>query len=622
MPSPSTSSLTTTVSQPSPLLTGWQTIDALLPNSAYKWGGNQGMSSVISYSFAWINGLSAVYTGPDDKAYSTLNEPGATYHYGLDAPQQTSARTALAAWASVANIYFTEVPETTTNVGDIRFAWTSATDTTSSGGKAWGWANYPSSYWPSGGDVWLSSVSTAAKDSDWTAGSYNYFSLMHELGHALGLKHTFEGTYTLPTAQDVHTYSIMSYTDAPHQDWVVVTKTVSGNYSRSYTAIEPSTPMVGDILAIQYLYGANTNYNKGDNVYDFDPTKPFFQTLWDTGGQDTISAARFSQPCTINLNAGSYSSLGFKSNWDQFPNVNWTSTLDPLTIYDGTNNLGIAWGVEIENATGGSGADTLTGNPSNNVLLGGAGNDTMDGGQGNDTLEGDSGNDTLNGNGGTDTACYSGTVKSYSLRIDRAHKTVTIIDTQANRDGQDILLNVEKLQFNNQTFDLFNPARTETPTHSQTNGFLFDASYYLLSHPELAGTVNLQTAFGHYLSNGAAAGYKPNSWFDPVFYANRWSDLRGANLDAATLFQHYNLYGVWEGRSASTVYDQYDGARYLRDNPDVAAYVDGNLATFLGSRTNGAIAHYIIYGADEGRLAYTTTGTQVEPAVIIGAVNS
>ncbi len=256
---------------------------------------------------------------------------------------------------------------------------------------------------------------------------------------------------------------------------------------------------------------------------------------------------------------------------------------------------------------------TISGSPANNGSLTGT--------SGNDTLVSTASNETITGGAGTDTAVYDGAAGQYTLRINRAAQTATVTDSVAGRDGTDSLAGVEKVQFGNTTFDLFNPARTETPTHSKTNGFLFDASYYLLSHPELAGTVNLQTAFGHYLSNGAAAGYKPNSWFDPVFYANRWSDLRGANLDAATLFQHYNLYGVWEGRSASTVYDQYDGARYLRDNPDVAAYVDGNLATFLGSRTNGAIAHYIIYGADEGRVAYTTTA-QLETAIIIGVTSS
>lgn len=257
---------------------------------------------------------------------------------------------------------------------------------------------------------------------------------------------------------------------------------------------------------------------------------------------------------------------------------------------------------------------TISGSPANNGSLTGT--------SGNDTLVSTASNETITGGAGTDTAVYDGAAGQYTLRINRAAQTATVTDSVAGREGTDTLTGVEKVQFGNTTFDLFNPARTETPKHSKTNGFLFDAAYYLLSHPELAGTVNLQTAFGHYLSNGSAASYQPNSWFDPVFYANRWSDLRGANLDAATLFQHYNLYGVWEGRSASTVYDQYDGARYLRDNPDVGAYVDSNLATFLGSRTNGAIAHYIIYGADEGRLAYTTTGTQVEPAVIIGAISS
>jgi VCBS repeat-containing protein len=257
---------------------------------------------------------------------------------------------------------------------------------------------------------------------------------------------------------------------------------------------------------------------------------------------------------------------------------------------------------------------TISGTPANSTTLTG----TSD----NDTLVSTASNETISGGAGTDTVVYDGAAGQYTVRINRAAKTATVTDSVAGRDGTDSLTGVEKLQFGNTAFDLFNPPRTETPTHSKTNGFLFDASYYLLSHPELASTVTLQTAFGHYLSTGSAAGYKPNTWFDPVFYANRWSDLRGANLDAATLFQHYNLYGVWEGRSASAVYDQYDGARYLRDNPDVAAYVDGNLATFLGSRTNGAIAHYIIYGADEGRVAYTTTGTQVEPAVIIGAVTS
>ena len=56
---------------------------------------------------------------------------------------------------------------------------------------------------------------------------------------------------------------------------------------------------------------------------------------------------------------------------------------------------------------------------------------------------------------------------------------------------------------------------------------------------------------------------------------------------------------------------------YLVDNPDVAAYVDANLSAFLGSRANGAIAHFVIYGSNEGRLAYDTTAHLVDLGYVL-----
>lgn len=160
--------------------------------------------------------------------------------------------------------------------------------------------------------------------------------------------------------------------------------------------------------------------------------------------------------------------------------------------------------------------------------------------------------------------------------------------------------------------------QTATPGYGKIQSFLFDASYYLLSNPDLVPTVTLATAYDHYKTVGAAKGESPNTWFDPVYYANKWPDLKSLNLDAATLFMHYNLYGVWEGRSAGPAFDHYDGARYLADNPDVAAYVDAYVADFLGSRSNGAIAHYVIYGANEGRNAYDVTGHLLDQVILIG----
>jgi hypothetical protein len=39
---------------------------------------------------------------------------------------------------------------------------------------------------------------------------------------------------------------------------------------------------------------------------------------------------------------------------------------------------------------------------------------------------------------------------------------------------------------------------------------------------------------------------------------------------------------------------------------------------FLGSRSNGAIAHYVIYGAAEGRVAYNQQGEVIDTAMLIG----
>jgi len=155
--------------------------------------------------------------------------------------------------------------------------------------------------------------------------------------------------------------------------------------------------MVFDIAAIQYIYGANNSYKTGDDTYTFDPTKPFYKTIWDAGGNDTISVSNFSLNCIVDLTPGNYSTLRYPKPANP-GNVTVT--------YDGTNNLGIAFNCIIENAIGGSGNDTIIGNTANNNLDGGPGNDVMYGGDGNDTFDWDStnrsGNDTFYGGKGDD----------------------------------------------------------------------------------------------------------------------------------------------------------------------------------------------------------------------------
>lgn len=396
MPAPTTSSPASLV----PLTYDTQ-IDALL--AQLKWGGAVGSGAAISFSFPWTTSSVALHAGYNGAAYSPLGEDIATFHYGLNAAQVAAARGALQAWASVANLDFSEVADTASNVGDIRFAWTSASQPTATNNKAWGWGSYPDSYWPASGDVWISTESSGASDPAWSVGSYNYYSLIHETGHALGLKHPFEGSPTLPAALDTRQYTAMSYANAAHSLFVQVTEYDNGSVAWRSFNVAPETPMLLDIAAMQYLYGANLGYRTGDDLYTFDPETPFLKTIWDAGGNDTISVAGFAKGCTIDLRAGHFSRITILS--DPTGGYNWP-TPAPLPTYDGTDNLAIAYGATIENAVGGAGADLLQGNDVANHLDGGAGSDTLYGGAGNDWFDWDAsqraGTDVFDGGPGDD----------------------------------------------------------------------------------------------------------------------------------------------------------------------------------------------------------------------------
>ncbi len=234
----------------------------------------------------------------------------------------------------------------------------------------------------------------------------------------------------MPSGLDNRIYTIMSYTDAAHDLFVRVTKAANGSATVSYIDVNPETPMLLDIQAIQYVYGANTGYNAGDNTYTFDPAVPFFKTLWDGGGNDTISVANFFKGCSIDLSPGHFSKITIES--DSTAGYNWKTP--PLTpTYDGSNALCIAYDCIIENAVGGAGHDALTGNAANNQLTGGGGNDSLDGGD------------------GIDTAVWGSKAANYQLK-----KVIGgwAVKDKTGVDGTDSLVSIERLQFADKTVSI------------------------------------------------------------------------------------------------------------------------------------------------------------------------
>jgi hypothetical protein len=315
------------------------------------WGaGAVGSAATVTYAFMTTS------------SYATSD--GETGFKAMTVTQKQSVRDVLALYSAFANITFTEV----SNPGSAQLLYGTSDQAGVSSGVTY-------SDWSYGGsltvaDVYInntasSSSGTASSDSMYQGG-YGYETLIHETGHALGLKHP--GNYNSTTgsgtppyiagAWDNIEYSIMSYLDNPEYD------------------VSAQTPALLDVAAIQYLYGARSSTSS--QTLSFSASGEFKQSALAGSGAVTLDFSNQTADNIISATPGTFSSIGLKT--------------------DGTHahdNLALPFGIKVKTVVGGSGNDYVLGG-SAGMLYGGSGDDTfagcaaqvaVNGGTGTDKLE-------------------------------------------------------------------------------------------------------------------------------------------------------------------------------------------------------------------------------------------
>ena len=275
-------------------------------------------------------------------------------------------------------------------------------------------------------------------------GGYGFITLIHELGHGMGLAHPhdrggsstkwegvtkpFDSYGTFDLNQGV--YSVMSYNDG----WETNPDGLPPGDLYGYQG----TMMAFDIAMLQQKYGANTSFHGGADSYtllDQNASGTYYACVWDTGGIDEITYGGAAN-ANIDLRAAH---LGYAVGSGGF--ISFASG-----IFGGFT---IANGVVIENAAGGSGDDTITGNERRNLLDGNGGDDALIGGLGRDRLIGGSGADmfaflSLADSGSS--ATQRDTIADFNSGAD--HIDLTAMDGRSNGSANDAFIWINSGTFN------------------------------------------------------------------------------------------------------------------------------------------------------------------------------
>lgn len=306
----------------------------------------------LAQGFAYLSdaglgqGVSLSYSFPSSLPTDYAGKAESNGFRGLANAEQAAAQWALAQIAAVCNVTFVQASG---SAGQLRFGastFSNAVDaayayfpeysySTGLAGKV-----VSTSEQGRGSDVWLGRhIYDALGSGALAPGQYFQMVLLHELGHAMGLKHPFEGVTQLPSGMNDQYYTVMSY-----------------NGVGTASLPNPSSLMPLDIAALQRLYGANTQTGAGDDVYRFSPTSKVLKTVWDAGGVNTLDFSAFTGAVMLDASEGGVSRASGSG---------------------GDTAVALAYGVSIHKAKTGSGDDTITAGAALRDIDGGSGNDTV-----------------------------------------------------------------------------------------------------------------------------------------------------------------------------------------------------------------------------------------------------